>query len=393
MSIREDIQTVFAKDPAARTVWEVIFCYPGLHAIWMHRISHYLWMHKLFFLARFVSHLARFITGVEIHPGAKIGRRFFIDHGMGVVIGETAEVGDDVLMYMGTVLGGTSLDKSKRHPTVEDDVIVGAGSILLGPITVGNGAKIGAGSVVIKSVPTGATVVGVPGMIAGSEVPRSTVDLNHGKLPDPMLMMMSRLLEQQNKLETRLRALEKILTFQDMEQIQADIAREEELRRDLLEVTDSGMTTGTANDLFSNHRQVDLDIILAAQTLHAASYLTGLLVPRIEILEGLGDADVKGLKVLRRQRTMLPGYNCGRCGSRQCKDYANIAEKSGDVSKCPYLDHEKFTNARAEIEEYLSTHQVIEKTSPDKIPAMEISAAEPSLEKKTFGTRMWASAW
>ena len=305
MSIREDIQTVFAKDPAARTVWEVIFCYPGLHAIWMHRIAHCLWMHKLFFLARFVSHLARFITGVEIHPGAKIGRRFFIDHGMGVVIGETAEVGDDVLMYMGTVLGGTSQDKIKRHPTLEDDVIVGAGSILLGPITVGRGAKIGAGSVVVKSVPTGATVVGVPGMIAGSEVPRSTVDLNHGKLPDPMLMIMSRLLERQNKLETRLRSLEKILTFQDMEQIQADIAKEEALRKDLMEVIDPDVTTSVAIDLinpkrmgniFAKHRQVDIDIILATQTLYAASYLTGLLVPRVEILEGLGDADVKGLE-------------------------------------------------------------------------------------------------
>jgi serine O-acetyltransferase len=305
MSLRVDIQTVFAKAPAARTVWEVIFCYPGLHAIWMHRISHCLWMHKLFFLARFVSHLARFITGVEIHPGAKIGSRLFIDHGMGVVIGETAEVEDDVLLYMGTVLGGTSLDKSKRHPTLEDGVIVGAGSILLGPITVGRGAKIGAGSVVVKSVPTGATVVGVPGMIAGSEVPRSTVDLNHGKLPDPMLMIMSRLLEQQNRLETRLKALEKILTFQDMEQIQADIAREDELRRDLLKVADPGMRASTAidlvnprhmNNLFSNHRQVDIDIILATQTLYAASYLTGLLVPRVEILEGLGDADVKGLE-------------------------------------------------------------------------------------------------
>jgi serine O-acetyltransferase len=303
MSLREDIQTVFAKDPAARTVWEVIFCYPGLHAIWMHRIAHYLWMHKLFFLARFVSHLARFITGVEIHPGAKIGRRFFIDHGMGVVIGETAEVGDDVLMYMGTVLGGTSQDKSKRHPTLEDDVIVGAGSILLGPITVGKGAKIGAGSVVVKSVPIGATVVGVPGMIARSEVPRSTVDLNHGKLPDPMLMMMSRLLEQQNKLDARLKALEKILTFQDLEQIQADIASEKELRRDLLEVAEPGMMASTAidlvnprhmNDLCSNHRQVDIDIILAAQTLHAASYLTGQLRPKVEHLEDFGDADARG---------------------------------------------------------------------------------------------------
>jgi serine O-acetyltransferase len=285
MSIREDIQTVFAKDPAARTVWEVIFCYPGLHAIWMHRIAHYLWMHKLFFLARFVSHLARFITGVEIHPGAKIGRRFFIDHGMGVVIGETAEVGDDVLMYMGTVLGGTSLDKSKRHPTLEDGVIVGAGSV------------------VVKSVPTGATVVGVPGRIAESEVLRSTVDLNHGKLPDPMLMMMSRLLDRQNKLEARLRTLEKTLTFQDMEQIQANIASEEELRRDLIEITYPGATTGVAIDLvnpkrmgniFAKHRQADIDRILAAPAHHAASYLTGQLRPKVESLEDFGDADARG---------------------------------------------------------------------------------------------------
>ena len=137
MGLREDIQTVFSKDPAAKTTLEVITCYPGLHAIWLHRISHFLWTHKLFFLARLNSHIARFLTGVEIHPGARIGKRLFIDHGMGVVIGETAEVGDDVLMYMGTVLGGISLEKKKRHPTIKDGVVIGAGSIILGPITVG----------------------------------------------------------------------------------------------------------------------------------------------------------------------------------------------------------------------------------------------------------------
>src|SRR5660398_229807 len=147
MSIREDIQTVFAKDPAARTTLEVITSYPRMHAIWMYRISHFFWPHKLLFLARLNSHIPRFLTGVEIHPGAKISKRLFIDHGMGVVIGETAEVGDDVLMYMGTVLGGTSLEKVKRHPTIEDCVVIGAGSSVLGPITVGTGAKIGAGSV------------------------------------------------------------------------------------------------------------------------------------------------------------------------------------------------------------------------------------------------------
>ncbi|HWQ20524.1 MAG TPA: serine O-acetyltransferase [Methanotrichaceae archaeon] len=227
MSIREDIQTVFDKDPAARTILEVILCYPGLHAIWMHRISHRLWMKGHFFLARFVSHLARFITGVEIHPGAKIGRRFFIDHGMGVVIGETAEVGDDVLMYMGTVLGGTSLDKAKRHPTIEDGVVVGAGSIILGPITVGKGAKIGAGSVVVRPVPPGATIVGVPGRIAESQRPSIRANLDHGNLPDPMQEVVSRLLERQHRLEEQLYSLEKYLLWSEDEKMTAGFASEE----------------------------------------------------------------------------------------------------------------------------------------------------------------------
>ncbi|TET83745.1 MAG: serine O-acetyltransferase, partial [Desulfobacteraceae bacterium] len=130
--MQEDIQTVFAKDPAAKSLSEVIFCYPGLHAIWVHRIAHFLWKHKLFFIARFISHINRFLVGIEIHPGANIGRRFFIDHGMGVVIGKTAEIGDDVLLYQGVVLGGTTLEKKKRHPTLGNNVVVGAGAILLG---------------------------------------------------------------------------------------------------------------------------------------------------------------------------------------------------------------------------------------------------------------------
>lgn len=153
MSIREDIQTVFDKDPAARSTLEVLLCYPGLHAIWAHRIAHALYRRRLYFLARLVSHISRALTGIEIHPGAKIGRRVFIDHGSGVVIGETAEVGDDVLIYMGVVLGGTALERTKRHPTIEDGVIIGSGAIVLGPITVGRGAKIGAGSVVVHPVP------------------------------------------------------------------------------------------------------------------------------------------------------------------------------------------------------------------------------------------------
>lgn len=177
---------------------EVLICYPGLHAIWFHGISHFLWAHKLLFLARFTARIARFLTGVEIHPGAKIGRRFFIDHGMGVVIGETAEIGDDVLMYMGSVLGGTRLEKRKRHPTIEDSVIIGVGSIILGPVTVGKGAKIGAGSVAVHSVPSGSTVVDIPGMTmdkisdeveAGDEfysvLPGMPIHLPHGADPDP----------------------------------------------------------------------------------------------------------------------------------------------------------------------------------------------------------------
>ncbi|NOZ61084.1 MAG: serine O-acetyltransferase, partial [Calditrichaeota bacterium] len=158
--MKEDIETVFAKDPAARSVPEVIFSYPGLHALWLHRIAHWLWKKKIYFWARFISHVNRFLTGVEIHPGAKIGRRVFIDHGMGVVIGETTEIGNDVLIYTGVVLGGTSLQKKKRHPTIEDNVVIGTGATVLGAITIGKGAKIGSGSVVVKPVPAGATVVG-----------------------------------------------------------------------------------------------------------------------------------------------------------------------------------------------------------------------------------------
>jgi serine O-acetyltransferase len=166
MGIKEDIRTVFEKDPAARSTLEVICCYPGLHAVWIHRVSHYLWKKHFYFPARLLSHISRMLTGVEIHPGTKLGRRVFIDHGSGVVIGETAEVGDDVLIYMGVVLGGTALEKTKRHPTIENDVVIGSGAAVLGPITVGRGAKIGAGSVVVRSVPPEATAVGVPARIA-----------------------------------------------------------------------------------------------------------------------------------------------------------------------------------------------------------------------------------
>jgi len=205
--LREDIKTVFAKDPAARGTLEVVTCYPGLHALWLHRIAHFLWRHHLRFLARLLSHLSRFLTAIEIHPGAKIGRRFFIDHGAGVVIGETAEIGDDVLMYQGVVLGGTSLEKGKRHPTVGNGVVIGTGAVALGAITIGDGARVGSGSVVGKSVPPGATVVGIPGRVI-DEHRRPILDLEHGKLPDPVAEAIRLVLSEQASLEERLEGLE-----------------------------------------------------------------------------------------------------------------------------------------------------------------------------------------
>jgi len=163
--IREDISCVFERDPAARSTWEVITCYPGFHALLIHRLAHWLWRMKMRWLARWVSHVSRFLTGIEIHPGAKIGRRVFIDHGMGVVIGETAELGDDCTLYHGVTLGGTTWNQGKRHPTLGRGVVIGAGAKLLGPIVIGDGAKIGSNAVVVKDVPRGATAVGIPARI------------------------------------------------------------------------------------------------------------------------------------------------------------------------------------------------------------------------------------
>jgi len=164
-AIREDIKSVFDRDPAARSTLEVLTCYPGVHARILHRMSHGLWKWRLFWMARFLSHIARFLTGIEIHPGATIGRRFFIDHGMGVVIGETAEIGDDVTLYHGVTLGGTSWKEGKRHPTLGNGVVIGAGAKILGPILIGAGAKIGSNAVVVKEVPAGATAAGIPARI------------------------------------------------------------------------------------------------------------------------------------------------------------------------------------------------------------------------------------
>ena len=166
--LKEEIGVVFERDPAARNAWEVVTCYPGFHAMLVHRLTHRLWGSGLKWLARFVSHLGRWLTGIEIHPGARIGRRFFIDHGMGVVIGETSEIGDDCTLYHGVTLGGTSWNKGKRHPTLGKGVVIGAGAKILGPIEIGDGAKIGCNAVVVKSVPAGATAVGIPARIVES---------------------------------------------------------------------------------------------------------------------------------------------------------------------------------------------------------------------------------
>jgi serine O-acetyltransferase len=207
--LKEDIRTIKERDPAAKNSLEIFLCYPGLHAIWFHRIAHFLYKKKWYTTARLVSHFTRWFTGIEIHPGAEIGRRLFIDHGMGVVIGETTEIGDDCLIYKGVVMGGTTLEKKKRHPTLGNRVIVGSNSTVLGAITIGDGARIGSGSVVVKPVPPGATVVGVPGRIVESITPeREDLDFEHGNLPDPLSDIMKMLLQLHNKMEERVRRLE-----------------------------------------------------------------------------------------------------------------------------------------------------------------------------------------
>jgi serine O-acetyltransferase len=187
-TFRRDIRAVFERDPAARSLAEVLFCYPGLHAVWIHRLAHACWTHHLKFIGRFLSHLNRFLTGIEIHPGARLGPGLFIDHGMGVVIGETAEVGENVTIYQGVTLGGTSLEKVKRHPTIGDNVVVGSGAKVLGPFTVGENSRIGSGSVVVKAVPPNSVVVGIPGRITHRDGKRVEhgVDLNMTDLPDPV---------------------------------------------------------------------------------------------------------------------------------------------------------------------------------------------------------------
>jgi len=205
--MREDVRTVLEHDPAARSRMEIYLCYPGLHAVWFHRVNHWLWNHGCFLIARWWSEVARFLTGIEIHPGATIGRRLFIDHGLGVVIGETAIVGNDVTMYQGVTLGGTGKDQGKRHPTIEDKVVIGGGAKILGNITVGENCRIGAGSVVLRNVPPDSTVVGVPGHIIFREGKRVVIT-DPKQINDPLSEALAAVATEVSKLQERVRQLE-----------------------------------------------------------------------------------------------------------------------------------------------------------------------------------------
>jgi serine O-acetyltransferase len=212
--LRKDIEAVFTRDPAARSHLEVLTAYPGLHAIWFYRFSHWLWIHGMHWLGRLISHMGRMVSGIEIHPGAKIGPGFFIDHGMGVVIGETAEIGANATLYHGVTLGGTSWNKGKRHPTLEDDVVVGAGAKILGPITIGARTRVGANAVVVKSVPPDSVVVGIPGrvshrkssarMIQFENGTTHSLDLEHASMPDMTGRALHHLAERIDQIERKL---------------------------------------------------------------------------------------------------------------------------------------------------------------------------------------------
>jgi serine O-acetyltransferase len=201
-TFKEDIDVVFDQDPAARSYIEVVLTYSGLHAIWSHRIAHAFFKRKFFFLARVISQISRFFTGIEIHPGAKIGRRFFIDHGMGVVIGETCEIGNNVTIFQGVTLGGTGKEKGKRHPTIHDNALIATGAKVLGSIVIGENSKVGAGSVVLKDVPPDSTVVGIPGRIVIRDGVKVQKDLNHSNLPDPVYDRMKQMQEEIDELKT-----------------------------------------------------------------------------------------------------------------------------------------------------------------------------------------------
>ncbi|HUJ68376.1 MAG TPA: serine O-acetyltransferase EpsC [Syntrophorhabdales bacterium] len=206
--LRDDIRTIFKRDPAARSVAEIIFSYPGFHALLIHRVAHGLWRSRMFFLGRFVSHVGRFLTGIEIHPGAQIGRAFFIDHGMGVVIGETAEVGDNVTLYHAVTLGGTTWEKGKRHPTIGSNVVIGAGAKILGPVHIGANTRIGANSVVLNDIPPNSIVVGIPGKVVFRVEGERRIALDKEFMPDPQGRAIASLLERVGELENRLSRME-----------------------------------------------------------------------------------------------------------------------------------------------------------------------------------------
>ena len=231
--LRDDIASVFERDPAARTTWEVLTCYPGLHALYVHKLASWFWRHGLRWLGRFTSHIGRIVTGIEIHPGAQIGRRVFIDHGMGVVIGETAEVGDDVTLYHGVTLGGTSWGKGKRHPTLGKGVVIGAGAKVLGPIMIGDGAKIGANAVVVKDVRANAVVVGVPGRIVEDVSPEQAARFAAYAMvqnqDDPTGKAIQTLIEHSRELEQAVGTLTERLRRLEAER-EGEGARTEQLR-------------------------------------------------------------------------------------------------------------------------------------------------------------------
>jgi len=297
--LREDIRAIFSKDPAARSTLEVLVCYPGLHALCFHRRAHWLWTHNLKFCARLVSHIGRFLTGVEIHPGAVIGRRVVIDHGMGVVIGETSAIGDDVLIYMGVVLGGTALENVKRHPTIEDGVILGSGAIVLGPIRIGKGARVGAGSVVVRSVPPGATVVGVPGRIAGPEQgsPEETIE---EVMPDPMLRVVSRLLDRQNQLEERLRTFEQAQPGPISPAARQELVCENEIRNALKEVIDPEVgidivDLGLIKEIRVKGTSAEIDMVLTCKACPLSDHLSGQVQRRALGISGIEHVTVNVL--------------------------------------------------------------------------------------------------
>jgi serine O-acetyltransferase len=231
-AIREDIHTAFDRDPAARSTWEVVTCYPGLHAIWMHRLANVFWRHGLHWIGRFVSHITRWLTGIEIHPGATIGRRFFIDHGMGIVIGETTEIGDDVTLYHGVTLGGTTWQKEKRHPTLEHGVIIGAGAKVLGSITVGEQSRIGANSVVLRDVPAHSTVIGIPGTVVGtteSLIEDGKINLDHHLMPNPVAEAIKHVLQLVDDVNTKVDTLHPEASSKESK---ADIQLSEDMKKE-----------------------------------------------------------------------------------------------------------------------------------------------------------------